>query len=88
VFVMLGLGFAFFTNAPIFSLNADLFHERAGTAQGMITTLFAIAGIVAPALTGIITEMTHLFNGAFFVIGILTFISLLITFFVQRRLAC
>ena len=86
VFVMLGLGLAFFTNAPIFSLNADLFQERAGTAQGIITTLFAIAGIIAPALTGIITQMTHLFNGAFFVIGILTFISLLITFFVQRKL--
>lgn len=85
IFVLLGLGFAFFTNAPIFSINADLFPKRAGTAQGIITLLFAIAGIVAPALTGIIVQVTHLFEGAFFIIGFLSLLSLLVTFTMQKK---
>lgn len=85
IFVLFGLGFAFLTNAPIFSINADLFPKRAGTAQGIITMLFAIAGILAPALTGIIVQVTHLFEGAFFIIGFLSLLSLLVTFTMQKK---
>ncbi len=51
-FLSLGMGGAFFTNAPIFSLNADLSKEKMGTTQGVMTTFFAFSGIVSPIVTG------------------------------------
>ena len=47
--------------------------------------LFAIAGILAPALTGIIVQVTHLFEGAFFIIGFLSFLSLIVAFTMQKK---
>lgn len=84
-FIMLGLGLAFFTNAPIFSLNADLFPKKSGTAQGIITMLFALAGIIAPALTGAIVQVTHSFLGVFIIIALLTLLSLFLTLTTCKR---
>jgi len=79
----LGMGFAFFVNAPIYSINADLFKSKAGTAQGVMTVFFALAGIVAPSVTGYVTQITGNFEAAIYILFILSVFSALISFCFQ-----
>lgn len=80
----LGMGFAFFANAPIYSLNADLFENRVGTAQGIMTAFFALAGIISPSITGWVSQKGEGFHSAFCFIFILCFIGFINSFFIQK----
>jgi len=84
LYLSLGLGFAFFANAPMYSLNADLFKENTGKAQGVMTGFFALAGIFAPALTGWLVTSTGNFDAAIFLIAILSLLSSVVIFCLQR----
>lgn len=84
LFLSLGLGFAFFANAPIYSLNADLFEKRAGSAQGVMTAFSALGGILSPYLTGLIAQNTKSFQGAFYLIFLLCIIGFLQSIFFQK----
>lgn len=79
----LGMGFAFFVNSPIYSINADLFESKAGTAQGIMTVFFALSGIISPWVTGLLAQITGSFTSAFYLIFVLSIISLLVSFFFQ-----
>ncbi len=81
----LGMGFAFFCNAPIFSLNIDLFKENAATAQGIMTALFALSGILSPAITGWLTHRTGSYQAAIFLVGLLSVSAFFIAYFLQRE---
>ncbi len=74
-FLSLGTGFAFLPNASFFALNADLSHEHAGKSQGMMTAFFAFSGILAPFLTGLLTDWTGNFNAAIFIVLFLSIFS-------------
>lgn len=65
-FLSLGTGFAFLPNAPFFALNADLSKQYAGTSQGVMTVFLAFSGILAPFLTGLLTDLTGNFQAAIF----------------------
>lgn len=84
LFLSLGLGCAFATNAPIYALNGDLFHKHAGTAQGVMGLFFALAGIVAPALTGGLVELTGNFQIAFYLVGALALVAAILALFSQH----
>jgi len=79
-----GLSFAFFVNAPIYSLNADLFRDFAGTAQGVMTAFLALSGIVSPLVTGWISQATGNFDSAIYLIFLLSMLSACNSFFFQR----
>jgi len=84
IFLSLGLGFAFFANSAFYSLNADLFEQRAGTAQGIITAFSAFGGILAPYLTGLVTQQTGSFHSAFYLISFLCISGFLQSIFFQK----
>jgi len=84
LFLSLGLGFAFFVNAPLYSLNADLFKENVATAQGIMTGFFALAGIVSPSLTGWLTQSTGNFKSAILLVSLLSLLAFFIALFLQR----
>ena len=65
----LGLGCGFFLNAPIYALNADLFRARVGTAQGMMTAFFGLAGVIAPVMTGFLVGWSGTFGAAFWLMA-------------------
>lgn len=79
----LGLGFAFSINSSIYALNADLFPSHTGTAQGIMSCFFAIAGIISPALTGWLVQNSDHFHSAILFVSILTFGGSLIAFLLQ-----
>lgn len=80
----LGLGFAFFINSPIYSLNIDLFKRHSGTAQGIMVSFFALAGIISPSLTGWLVQLTGNFRVAIFHVALLSIVAFFIALCFQR----
>jgi len=52
-------------NSPYYSICAELFPPRTGTATGVIVTFFSAAGIVCPWITGWIADVAGGFGPAF-----------------------
>ena len=52
VFITLAVALGMSTNAAYYAINVDVARERSGTALGVMDTLFAIAGAIAPTVTG------------------------------------
>lgn len=85
ILIIIAMGSAFFLNSIIFSLNADLFPGHEATAQGVIVHFFALSGIIAPSVTGILVQLTGHFKLAFLVTALLAFVGFLIAMFLQKE---
>jgi len=79
-----GLGFTFFTNPAIYTINADLFPENMATAQSLSTCFFSLAGIVSPTLTGWITHSTGSYEAAIIFVAGLSLAASLLTRYANR----
>lgn len=84
IFVSLGIALGLMPNAAFYALNADLAQDRTGTSIGIMDAWFAVAGIIAPALTGFLTHISGNFNSAFLLLMILSGVSALGVFVLQR----
>ncbi len=82
--VSLGLGFGLMPNAAFYALNSDLAKDRAATSLGLMDCYLALAGIMAPALTGWLKDLTHNFNSAIFLMAGFIFTSSLTVFLFQH----
>ncbi len=60
--IALGLGIGLAPNAAFYALNSDLAKDRAGTSLGLMDSFFAVAGIMALALTGYLSDKSGNFN--------------------------
>lgn len=79
ILMTLGLGFAFLVNAPIYSLSTDLFPNHEGKAQGIAGCFFALSGIVSPALTGYLVQISGNFQVAIFFVSFLSLTASLLS---------
>jgi MFS family permease len=70
--ISFGLGFSMFINAPLYALNADLFPQHAGAAQGIASLFFAFAGIASPSITGLLVQVSGSFQSAILLVAILS----------------
>lgn len=75
IFISLAVGFILSANGAYYAVNIDVARERSGTALGIMDACFAIAGFVAPVLTGWLVQITGNFNMAFALLSLLTFVS-------------
>jgi len=75
IFISLGVGFGMLPNAVFYAINADLAHDRVATSLGIMDCSFALAGILAPLLTGYLATLTGNFVAAFSLLIILTLLS-------------
>lgn len=82
--ISLGIGFGLMPNAAFFSMNADLAHDRAATSFGIMDAAFALAGIVAPLITGWLATTTGNFHIAIGLMAGLIFSSAMLILFFQR----
>jgi MFS transporter, ACS family, hexuronate transporter len=67
IFMSLALSCALFPNSCFYALNADLAKDNVATGLGVMSTFFALSGIIAPSLTGYVTNYTHNFKAAILV---------------------
>ena len=75
VFLSLGLGFGMMPQPAFFSTNIDVAKERAGSSQGITSSCLALAGILAPVLTGWLVDLTGNYQGAFLLLAGFTAIA-------------
>jgi nitrate/nitrite transporter NarK len=64
-------------NAAFYAINADLARDRAGTSLGIMDCAFAAAGILAPLVTGLLSNLTGNFSVAILLMSGLTLSSAL-----------
>jgi sugar phosphate permease len=76
-FLSLGLGFGLMPQSAFFSVNIDIAKQRAGSSQGITSSCLSLAGIIAPALTGWLVDLTGNYQGAFLLLAALTGISVI-----------
>ena len=84
VLISFGLAFGLMPNAMFFSLNIDLAKRSAGLSSGIMDSFFALAGILAPILTGELRHWMGNFSGAFALLALFTFTSVLGILFFQH----
>jgi len=82
--ISLGVGFGLMPNAAFYAINADLAFDKAATSLGVMDAFFALAGIIAPALTGWLTHFSGNFSSAFILVMLLTFSSSLLIVIYQK----
>lgn len=75
--ITFGIGFGMMPNAAFYALNVDLARDRAATSLGVMDCGFALAGILAPLLTGWLANLTGNFKAAFGILIVLTLTSAL-----------
>jgi len=75
--ISLGVGFGMMPNAAFYAINADLARDRAATSLGVMDCGFALAGILAPFITGWVANTTGNFQAAFAILIGLTVTSAL-----------
>ncbi len=82
--ISFGVGFGMMPNAAFYALNSDLAHDRAATSLGIMDCSFALAGILAPLLTGWLATLTGNFTAAVSLLIVLTFTSALLVVLFQH----
>jgi len=75
--ISIAVGFALAANAAYYAVTIDVAPKRSGTALGVMDAGFAIAGFLAPTLTGFIVSGTGSFHAAFWVLGFLALSSVI-----------
>jgi ACS family hexuronate transporter-like MFS transporter len=78
IFVSLAVGLSLSANAAFYAINVDVVQERSGTALGVMDTLLALAGFVAPTVTGWLVEHTGSFASPFWVLAGLSLSSVVV----------
>ncbi|WP_448589355.1 MFS transporter [Thermodesulfobium sp.] len=73
IFIALAVGLGMAANPNYYATNIDVIRQRSGTALGIMDFGFAVAGLIASTLTGLIVQLTGSFVGAF---GFLLFLNL------------
>lgn len=75
LFLSLGIGFGMLPQPAFFSTNIDVAKDRVGSAQGITSGCLALAGILAPVLTGLLIDFTGNYKGAFLLLAGFTFVA-------------
>ncbi|WP_310618981.1 MFS transporter [Flexibacterium corallicola] len=65
-------------NSVYYAVVTDIAPQYPGTAMGMMTLVFAVAGFIAPSITGEIVQKTGSFSSAFLLMSGLTALSIII----------
>lgn len=77
-FITLAVGLSMSTNSAYYAINVDVARERSGTALGVMDALFALAGYLAPTVTGWLVGGSGSFNTPFWLMFGLALSSVLI----------
>jgi ACS family hexuronate transporter-like MFS transporter len=82
--ISLGVGLGLMPNSAFYALNCDLAHDRAATSIGIMDAFFALAGILAPILTGLVAKATGEFTGAFAILIGINLIAVIAVLTLQK----
>lgn len=78
--ISLAIAFNLSNNTTFYSTNIDIAKEKSATSLGIMNSGFAIAGFLAPTLTGAMVQLTGSFHSAFVLMICLTLSAVVVTF--------
>lgn len=84
LFVSLAVGLSLSANAAFYAVNVDVARERSGTALGVMDLLLALAGFIAPVVTGRLVQATGSFAAPFWLLAGLAFSSVIVVLLFHR----
>jgi ACS family hexuronate transporter-like MFS transporter len=84
ILISLAVGFSMSANANYYAVNIDIAKDRSGTALGVMDTFFAIAGFIAPVMTGYLVGLTHSFDAGFALVGLFGLSSVVVVAIFHR----
>ena len=84
VFISLAVGLSLSANAAFYAVNVDVVRQRSGTALGVMDFLLALAGFVAPTVTGWLVKHTGSFDAPFWLLAALAFSSVIVVLLFHR----
>lgn len=67
IFVALALSFGLAPNSSFYAINADLAPDKVATSLGIMIMFFSCAGVLAPLITGFLSNLTGNFKSAIMV---------------------
>jgi ACS family hexuronate transporter-like MFS transporter len=71
-------------NAASFAVNVDIIPGRAASAFGIMNLAFAISGVLAPYITGLVLDLRGSFVDAFLLMAVLAFLSVIVVLVFNR----
>ena len=83
--ISLAVGFAMSSNASFYAVNVDIAKDRAATALGIMDSLFAVAGFIAPTLTGFVVTFSGHYHSVFLLLTVLGLSSFTLTWFFHNQ---
>ncbi|HET7314523.1 MFS transporter [Salinisphaera sp.] len=84
ILITVALAASMGANSAYYTVNVDIAPDRAATALGIMDFGFAIAGFLAPAITGWVVGSQGSFDKAFFLMAALAASSVIITLIFHR----
>lgn len=82
--ISLAIAFSLINNTTFYATNVDVAKQQAGTSLGLMNSGFAIAGFLAPTITGWLVQMSGNFHAAFILIAALILSAIIITYLFHR----
>jgi sugar phosphate permease len=82
--ISLAIALGLAPNSCFYALNADLAPDKAATSLGVMDVFLALAGIIAPTITGISAKLTGNFNSAIIIMLMLNLSSGVLLLFIQN----
>jgi MFS family permease len=71
-------------NAVYFAVNVDIIPARAASAFGIMNLAFAVSGVLAPYVTGLVLNLRASFVDAFWLMAALAFLSVIVVLAFHR----
>jgi MFS family permease len=84
LFISLAVALGMSANSAYYAINVDVAAERSGTALGVMDALFALAGYLAPTVTGRLVATTGSFDAPFWLMFGLSLSSVLVVILFHR----
>ena len=84
IFISLAIAIGLAPNSCFYALNADLAPDKAATSLGVMDVFLALAGIIAPTITGWLSSITGNFKIAIGIMFVLNISSAILVLFFQN----
>ena len=85
LFITLAVGFSMSANAAFYAVNLDVVKNNVGTALGIMDSVSASAGFIAPMITGVVVASTGHFEAVFVLMALLGLSSVVVNFLYHHR---
>ena len=72
IFISLAMGLCGMVVSPLWALNSDVVPQRSGLSAGIMDASFALAGLLAPVISGFLVQQSGSYSGPLILTSVIT----------------